>query len=117
MYHLPVLLAEQLGSSRPRGWMWCARLFCRCSGPAGVAGWLGRCGLGLYEHTIRQQLNGYALRSVVLHGRAPQIALGILPRMLPQYESVRDLAGKRIGVSAPGSSTHSFARWILARKG
>ena len=34
---------------------------------------------GSYEHTIRQQLNGYALRSVVLNGRAPQIALGILP--------------------------------------
>ena len=118
MYHLPVLLAEQLGFFKAEGLDVVLRDF--------SAGALALQALqdgsvdvvsGSYEHTIRQQLNGYALRSVVLHGRAPQIALGILPRMLPQYESVRDLAGKRIGVSAPGSSTHSFARWILAREG
>lgn len=35
---------------------------------------------GAYEHTIRQQVRGLALRPMVLHGRAPQVALGISQR-------------------------------------
>lgn len=118
MYHLPVLLADQLGFFKAEGLDVVLRDF--------SAGALALQALqegavdvvsGAYEHTIRQQTRGQPLRSVVLHGRAPQVALGISSRALPRYDSPRDLVGKHIGVSAPGSSTHSFARWFLAREG
>jgi NitT/TauT family transport system substrate-binding protein len=118
LYHLPVLLSAQLGFFRAEGVDVVLRDY--------SAGALALQALqegavdvvsGAYEHTIRQQVRGVPLRSMVLHGRAPQVALGISPRALPSYDSVRDLEGRRIGVSAPGSSTHTFARWALAREG
>ena len=32
-------------------------------------------------------------------------------------KSVKDLAGKRVGVSAPGSSTHYFLNFLLTKNG
>lgn len=118
MYHLPLLLADQLGFFQAEGVDVVLRDF-TAGAPAlqalqdGVVDVVS----GAYEHTIRQQVRGLALRSVVLHGRAPQVALGVSTRTAPRYESLRDLAGLRIGVSAPGSSTHTFARWVMAREG
>jgi NitT/TauT family transport system substrate-binding protein len=72
---------------------------------------------GAYEHTIRQQVRGQSYRSVVLLGRAPQLALGVSPRALPSYRDMSDLAGRRIGVSSVGSSTHLAAQLMLSRAG
>jgi NitT/TauT family transport system substrate-binding protein len=38
-------------------------------------------------------------------------------KTLPNYKSLEDLRGKRIGVSAPGSSTNIAANLVLARAG
>ncbi len=68
-------------------------------------------------HTVTMQLKGHHLRAFALQGRTPQIVLGFNPRTMRHYRSVADLKGRRIGVTAPGSSTHSLVNFVLARAG
>ncbi|OIQ75349.1 alkanesulfonate transporter substrate-binding subunit [mine drainage metagenome] len=63
------------------------------------------------------QLKGQFLRAFVLQGAAPQIVLGINPKTMPGYKTVADLKGKKIGVSAPGSSTNVMVNFVLAKAG
>ena len=63
------------------------------------------------------QPKGIRLRAFALQGRAPQIVLGINPKTMPGYKSVADLKGKKIGVTAPGSSTNVLANFVLAKAG
>jgi NitT/TauT family transport system substrate-binding protein len=72
---------------------------------------------GAFEHTLIMQPKGQALRAFVLQGRAPQIVLGTNPRTMPSYKTIADLKGKKIGVTAPGSSTQVLANFILAKGG
>ncbi|MBP9060677.1 MAG: ABC transporter substrate-binding protein [Rhodoferax sp.] len=72
---------------------------------------------GAYEQTISLQSRGRQFQAFVLQGRAAQIAMGISPKALPAYQSVLDLKGKKIGVSALGSSSDMVASMILARAG
>jgi NitT/TauT family transport system substrate-binding protein len=57
------------------------------------------------------------MRAFVLQGLAPQIVLGYNPKTMPNYKSVADLKGKKIGVTAPGSSTNVLANYVLAQAG
>jgi NitT/TauT family transport system substrate-binding protein len=72
---------------------------------------------GAYEHTINMQAKNQAIQSFVLMGRAPQIALGVSTKSVPGYKGPADLRGKKIGVSAPGSSTNMVANLVLSRAG
>ena len=57
------------------------------------------------------------MRAFVLQGRAPQIVLGVNPKTMPNFKTVADLKGKKIGVTAPGSSTNVMANFVLAKAG
>ncbi|MCO5123636.1 MAG: ABC transporter substrate-binding protein [Rhizobacter sp.] len=72
---------------------------------------------GAYEHTINMQAKGQFLREFALQGRVPQIVLGVNPKTMPDYKTVTDLKGKKIGVTAPGSSTNVMLNFVLARAG
>ncbi len=72
---------------------------------------------GAYEHTINMQAKNQHIQEFVLQGRAPQIVLGVSTRTMPNYKSLADLKGKKIGVSAPGSSTSMMATYVLAKAG
>jgi NitT/TauT family transport system substrate-binding protein len=72
---------------------------------------------GAFEHTINMQVKGQRLRAFVLQGRAPQIVLGINPKTMPNFKTVADLKGKKLGVTAPGSSTNVLANFVLAKAG
>jgi sulfonate transport system substrate-binding protein len=50
-------------------------------------------------------------------GRAPQIAMGVSTKTLARYKGFGDLKGKKIGVTAPGSSTNMVANLLLSRAG
>src|ERR1035437_9462997 len=52
-----------------------------------------------------------------MQGRAPEIAFGVSIKAMPLYKTVADLKGKRIGVTAPGSSTNMVANLVLSRAG
>lgn len=117
-YYLPLTIAEQLGYFKDEG------LEVEISDFAGgaralqaVVGGSADVVSGAYEHTINLQNKGQMFQAFVLQGRAPQIALGISNKTLPNYKSVADLRGKRIGVTAPGSSTNMMANLVLSRAG
>lgn len=118
LYHLPLALADQLGYFRAEGLDVSVRDFSAGAlalqavqdGVADVCS-------GAYEHTIRQQMRGQYFRSLVLQGRAPQLALGVSLRTVPSYKDLVDLGGRRVGVSSVGSSTHMAAQLILSRAG
>ena len=116
--YLPLTLAEQLGYFKSEG------LEVEISDFAGgtqalravVGGSADVCS-GAYEHTINLQGKAQILKAFVLQGRAPQIAIGVSTKTMPQYKTVADLRGKKMGVSAPGSSTNMVAYLILSRAG
>ena len=72
---------------------------------------------GAFEHTINMQVKGQRLRAFVLQGRAPQIVLGVNPKTMPGFKSIAELKGKKLGVTAPGSSTNVLANFVLAKAG
>jgi NitT/TauT family transport system substrate-binding protein len=72
---------------------------------------------GAFEHTLNMQAKGQRLRAFVLQGRAPQIVLGVNPKTMPDFKAVADLKGRKIGVTAPGSSTNVMANFVLAKAG
>ena len=117
-YNLPLTIAEQLGYFKAEG------LDVEISDFKGgslalqaVVGGTADVVSGAYEHTINLQAKGQQFQAFVLQGRAPQISMGISPRTMPGYKGVADLRGKKIGVSAPGSSTNMVANRILLRAG
>ena len=117
-YYLPLTIAEQLGYFKAEG------LEVEISDFAGgsralqaVVGGSADVVSGAYEHTINLQSKGQKFQAFVLQGRAPAISMGISPKTLPTYRTVADLRGKRIGISAPGSSTNMVANLILSRAG
>ena len=117
-YYLPLTIAEQLGFFKAEG------LEVEISDFAGgsralqaVVGGSADVVSGAYEHTINLQSKGQKFQAFVLQGRAPAISMGISPKTMPNYKSVTDLRGKKIGISAPGSSTNMVAKLILSRSG
>ncbi|BAN23357.1 ABC transporter substrate-binding protein [Caballeronia insecticola] len=72
---------------------------------------------GAFEHTLLLQAKNQYFREFVLQGRAPQIVLAVSKKAMPNYKSVADLKGKKIGVTAPGSSTAIMASFVLAQAG
>ena len=117
-YYLPLTISEQLGYFKSEG------LEVEISDFAGgsralqaVVGGSADVVSGAYEHTINLQSKNQMFQAFVLQGRAPQIALGVSPKAMPTYKTVADLKGKKIGVSAPGSSTNMVANLVLSRAG
>jgi NitT/TauT family transport system substrate-binding protein len=117
-YYLPLTISEQLGYFKAEG------LEVEISDFAGGAralqalvGGSADVVSGAYEHTINMQSKNQWIQSFVLQGRAPQIAVGVSVKAMPNYKSLADLKGKKIGVSAPGSSTNMVANLILSRAG
>jgi len=117
-YYLPLTISEQLGYFKAEG------LDVEISDFAGgaralqalVGGSADVCS-GAYEHTINLQAKNQFLQCIVLQGRAPQIAVGVSTKNMPTYSTLADLKGKKIGVSAPGSSTNMVANLVLSRGG
>jgi NitT/TauT family transport system substrate-binding protein len=118
LYYLPLTIAEQKGFFKDEGldveivdFAGGARaLQAVVGGSADVVS-------GAFEHNINMQAKGQAMRAFVLQGRAPQIVLAVSNKSMPSYKSVADLKGKKIGVTAPGSSTNIMANYVLAKNG
>lgn len=72
---------------------------------------------GNYEHTISMQAKHRPMRAFVLQARTPQIVVGVSRKALPDYRSWADLRGRRIGVTAVGSSTQMVVQALLNKAG
>lgn len=117
-YYLPLTIAEQLGYFKAEG------LEVKISDFAGgsaalraVVGGSAEVVSGAYEHTISLQGKKQFFQAFVLQGRLPQIALGVSSARAGSFKSLKDLKGMKIGVSAPGSSTHNLVKQLLTKAG
>lgn len=72
---------------------------------------------GAFEHTLSMHAKRQPFRAFVAQGRTPMIALGVSSKTMAGYQSPADLKGKKIGVSAPGSSTNIMANLFLTNHG
>jgi NitT/TauT family transport system substrate-binding protein len=72
---------------------------------------------GYFDHCVNLASKGQELKAIVVYDRFPGLVLVVSPKQTDAIKSVKDLAGKRVGVSAPGSSTHYFINYILKKNG
>src|SRR5262249_55089919 len=70
---------------------------------------------GFYEHTIRAQAQGKHLVMVVLFDRYPGQVLMLGKKHFSEVQTINDLVGKPVGVSAPGSSSDLLLKYLLRR--
>ena len=72
---------------------------------------------GYFDHCVNLAAKGQHLQSFVVYDRYPGFALVVSPKHSAQINSIKDLANKKVGVSAPGSSTDFFLKYMLSKNG
>jgi len=118
LYYLPLTICEQLGYFREQGLDVTINDF--RGGAQSLQALVGGSVdvvTGAYEHTIRMQAKGQDIRAVIELGRLPGIAVGLRKDRAQSYKSAADLKGTKIGVTAPGSSTHFFVMYLMSKTG
>jgi NitT/TauT family transport system substrate-binding protein len=116
--YLPTVLAEQLGEYKKAGVE--IELINFKGGSQALTAVIGGSAdvvSGYYDHCVNLAAKNQNLQAFVVYDRYPGLVLGVSPRHTTEINSVRDLAGKKVGVSAPGSSTDFFLKYLLAKSG
>ena len=116
--YLPTVLAEQLGEYKKQGVD--IELVNFKGGSQALTAVIGGSAdvvSGYYDHCVNLAAKNQQLTAFVIYDRYPGLVLGVSPRHTNEISSVKDLAGKKVGVSAPGSSTDFFLKYLLARNG
>lgn len=72
---------------------------------------------GYYDHTIQMAAKGRDVTAFVNMLRYPALVLAVAPDAAGKIDSVEDLQGKTVGVTAPGSSTDFFLKHMLTQAG
>src|SRR5215467_14687089 len=116
--YLPTVLAEQLGEYKKAGVE--IELVNFKGGSQALTAVLGGSAdvvSGYFDHCVNLAAKNQSLQAFVVYDRFPGFALVVAPKNSGTIGSVKDLAGKKVGVSAPGSSTEFFLKYILAKNG
>ena len=72
---------------------------------------------GAFDHTIQMQAKGQPIRRWSQLGRFPGFVLALVGPKAAAYKGPADLKGMKIGVTAPGSSTHFMVLHMMAQAG
>ena len=72
---------------------------------------------GAYSNTLTMAAKGQKLKNFVVQVRYPALTIAVSRRNADRYQSPKDLKGMKIGVSAPGSSTHMVVNHLLSKGG
>ncbi|HYH40662.1 MAG TPA: ABC transporter substrate-binding protein [Burkholderiales bacterium] len=118
LYYLPLTIAEQKGYFKAEGLEveivdfpgGAKALQAMVGGSADVVS-------GAYEHTINMHAKGQAIVGIALQGRYNGIVFGVSKAKAAQYKSAQDIKGLKVGVTAPGSSTHMAVQNLAAKAG
>jgi NitT/TauT family transport system substrate-binding protein len=116
--YLPVILAKQLGYFRDEGVDVTIAAF--SGGSKALEAMLGGSTdmvAGAYSNTITMAAKGQKLVAIAAQVQCPGWIFGVSKKSADKVKSVADLKGKRVGVSAPGSSTHMVVNYILHKAG
>jgi NitT/TauT family transport system substrate-binding protein len=118
LYHLPLVLAEQLGYLKNEGlqveWLECESgiqsVQAALAGQADVVA-------GAFEHVLDLQTSGMPWGAFVLQSRAPQISVGLASRRAMGMKHVTELKSLKLGISSLGSATHWVAQHWMKQVG
>src|SRR3989449_811589 len=116
--YLPLTLANQLGYFKDEGLS--VNISDLRGGSEAMAAMMGGSVdmvTGFYEHTIRARAQGKHLVMVALFDRYPGLVLMVGKPHFNQVHSIKDLVGKPVGVTAPGSSTDQLVKYLLRQNG
>jgi NitT/TauT family transport system substrate-binding protein len=72
---------------------------------------------GYFDHCVNLAAKKQELTAFVVYDRYPGLVLVVSPKHTAEIKSIKDLAGKKVGVSAPGSSTDFFLKYLLKKEG
>jgi len=118
LYYLPLSITERLGYFKEAG------LDVEISDFAGGAkslqaliGGSADVVTGSFDHTIQMQAKNQSIVALVQMGRFPGFALALRKDKAASYTGPKDLKGMKIGVTAPGSSTHFMVLYMMAQAG
>ncbi len=119
LVYLPLSVAERLGYLRDTGIQIDIQNF--AGGGQALRALIGGSAdvvSGFYDHTIQMQAQGRDIRCFVMQQRYPGLVFAITRAAYDAgVRSYADLRGKKIGVTAPGSSTHFFVNFLMTRAG
>jgi NitT/TauT family transport system substrate-binding protein len=116
--YLPTVLAKQLGEYDKAGLS--VELVDLKGGSDALKAVLGGSAdvvSGYFDHCVNLAAKNQSLVSFVVYDRYPGFALVVSPKQTAEIKSIKDLGGKKIGVSAPGSSTDFFLKYMLSKNG
>ncbi|KAA0678706.1 ABC transporter substrate-binding protein [Azospirillum brasilense] len=117
LYYLPLTVAERLGYFKEAGLNveindfggGAKSLQALVGGSADIV-------TGAFDHTVQMQAKDQPITAVVLLGRYPGIVLASVNKA-GTIKSIKELKGKKIGVTAPGSSTNFMVNYLLTQHG
>ena len=70
-----------------------------------------------FDAALQAYKNGAPIRRFASTGRLPLFALAVSPERVGEINSVADLAGKTVGVSALGNADHALLLFLLSQAG
>jgi NitT/TauT family transport system substrate-binding protein len=116
--YLPTVLAKQLGEFDRAGLT--VELVDLKGGSDALKAVLGGSAdvvSGYFDHCVNLAAKKQELVAFVVYDRYPGLVLVVSPSQNGEIKSIKDLAGKKVGVSAPGSSTDFFLKYLLKKNG
>lgn len=116
--YLPTVLAKQLGEYDKAGLN--VELVDLKGGSDALKAVLGGSAdvvSGYFDHCVNLAAKKQELQAFVVYDRYPGLVLVVSPSHTNEIKSIKDLAGKKVGVSAPGSSTDFFLKYMLKKNG
>jgi NitT/TauT family transport system substrate-binding protein len=116
--YLPTMLAQQLGEYKKAGVE--VELVDFKGGSQALTAVIGGSAdvvSGYFDHCVNLAAKNQALEAFVVYDRYPGFALVVSPKHTSSINSIKDLANKKVGVSAPGSSTDFFLKYMLSKNG
>jgi NitT/TauT family transport system substrate-binding protein len=72
---------------------------------------------GSMSDAVALAAQGRQIRGFLLMYARPSIALAVAPAASSSIRTIRDLKGRTVGVSAPGSASHQFLNFLLVTNG
>ncbi|HEX3498660.1 MAG TPA: ABC transporter substrate-binding protein [Stellaceae bacterium] len=116
--YLPTILTQQLGYYKEAGID--VELIDFKGGSTALTAVLGGSAdvvSGFYDHTVELAAKNKPMQSIVIYDKLPGLVLMVSPAETAKIKTVADLVDKHVGVSAPGSSTDFYLKYLLRKNG
>ncbi|MBO9134852.1 MULTISPECIES: ABC transporter substrate-binding protein [Rhizobium] len=118
LYYLPLTIAERKGFFKEEGLNVTINDF--SGGSKSLEGLVGGSldiVAGAYEHTIRMQTKGQDIVGICNLGRFPGIVIAVRKDLAGEIKSMADMKGRKVGITAPGSSTALMFQYAMLKSG